>query len=213
MRTGDKNMKEKLREFWEKLSQAIGEQQWAQELKGKWEELDLQSKLYLKLALLGSGVFLVLFAIFSSIWSVHRLKQELTDKRTLLTMIQNSTDELRRLQDALPASTLRNGAKDTGPWSAYFETLAGLAGMDKSNLNISVEKPGTAGDQSKESLFDIDLKHVNIKQVVAYAVSLENGQRPTKIRNFSIETNADPTGYMDASFAVSGFTLTAVNSK
>ncbi|MEO5970984.1 MAG: hypothetical protein ABIQ95_13730 [Bdellovibrionia bacterium] len=206
-------MKEKFKEFWEKLSQAVGEQQWAQELKGKWEELDLQSKLYLKLAAVGSGVFLIFFAIFSSVWSVHKLKQELTEKRTLLTMIQNSTDELRRLQDSLPASALKGGAKDTGPWSAYFETLAGLAGMDKSNLNISVEKPGTTGDLSKESLFDIDLKHVSVKQVINYAVSLENGQRPTKIRNLSIDTKGDPTGYMDATFAVSGFTIATVESK
>lgn len=205
-------MENKLRDFFEKISQSIGEQQWAQELKAKWEELDLQSKVYLKIAIAASGLLLVLFAIFSSVWSVHKLKQELTDKRNLLSMIQNSTDELRRLQDALPDSALRGSVKEVGPWSTYFETLASGAGMDKSNLNISVEKPGTAGDQAKEVLFDIDLKHVNIKQVINYAVSLENGQRPTKIRNLEIKTKGDPTGYMDAAFAVSGFTM-VVNSK
>jgi hypothetical protein len=205
-------MEDKLKDFFEKISQNISEQQWAQELKSKWEELDLQSKLYLKVAAAGSALFLVIFAIFNSVWSVHKLKQELTDKRNLLAMIQTSTDELRRLQDALPASALKGGLKDTSPWSTYFETLGAAAGLERANLNISVEKPGNSGEQSKESLFDLDLRHVNVKQVINYAVSLENGQRPTKIRNLSINTKGDPTGYMDATFAVSGFTL-VVNSK
>jgi hypothetical protein len=205
-------MGNKFKEFLEKISAAIAEQPWAQELKSKWEELDLQSKFYLKAATAGAGIFLVLFAIFNSIWSVHKLKQELVDKRTLLTLIQNSTAEIRRLQDAMPPSALRGASKDAGPWSAYFETLANTAGMDKSNFTISIEKLGTSSEQSKESLFDIDLKHVNVKQVLSYAVSLENGPRPAKIRNLAISTAGDPAGYMDAKFAVSGFTM-VVNSK
>ena len=127
-------------------------------------------------------------------------------------MIETSTDELRRLQEALPGNALKGDAQEASPWSAYFETLATTAGMAKSNLNISTEKPGASSDQAKESLFDIDLKHVNVKQVIGYAVSLENGPRPAKIRNLFINTKGDPTGYMDATFAVSGFALVG-NSK
>ena len=205
-------MKNKIKEFFENTLQTLAEQPWAQELKGKWEELDIHSKLYCKIAAAGAVMLILISGVVGSILSVHKLKQELMDKKSLLTLIQKSAEELRKLQDSIPPSALQEGARDSGPWSTYFETLAANSGMDKSNVNVSPEKPGTSGEQSKESLVDIDLKHVNVKQIINYAVSLENGPRPTKIRNFAIDTKGDPTGYMDASFAVSGFTM-VVNSK
>ena len=35
---------------------------------------------------------------------------------------------------------------------------------------------------SKESLFDLSIKHVSVKQVVRLAYFLENGSRPVKLR-------------------------------
>jgi hypothetical protein len=201
-------MQDKLKEFFENLSQSISEQQWAQELKAKWEELDAQSKLYLKLSLMGLGVFAVIFSLLSAVWSVHSLKQELTDKRILLTEIQDSSTELRKLKDSMPLLPPKAGGRgDSGSWTSYFESLASTSGMDKSNFVISPEKSGNISDQSKEALYDIDLKHVNVKQVINFAVSLENGQRTAKIRNLAVNTKADPMGYMDATLAVSGFTV------
>ena len=202
-------MEDKLKELWEKISQSIAEQPWAQEFKGKWDEIDAQSKLYIKVAAGALGVCLLIFATLSSMWNVHKLKQELAEKRNLLTMIRNSTEELRKLQDSLPASAAaKSESKDaSGPWTPYFETLASNAGLEKANYSISSEKQGTSSDQSKEALFDIDLTHVNIKQVINLAVALENGQRPSKIRNMNITTKGDPTGYMDATLSVSGFTM------
>ena len=198
----------KIKEWLISVNTFLEEQVWYQELKSKWEELDPQSRLYLKFATFGSSILIVLIILLSVIWRVHSLKSELYEKRKLLTLIQSANDEMRRLKDSIPASSgTKIGDKDSGPWPSYFELVAASAGVDKANLTISAEKAGTSGEQSKEALFDLSLKHINIKQAIRYALSLENGQRPIKLRNLSIDTKNTPDGYMDVTLAVSGFTL------
>ena len=85
--------------------------------------------------------------------------------------------------------------------------MATTSALDKANYEVSPEKAGPALDQAKEALFDIRLKHVSLKQVIRFAFALESGARPVKVRNFSVDTKADPVGYMDASLAVSGFSI------
>jgi hypothetical protein len=205
--------KDTLKEWLDKITDALNEQVWFQELKGKWEELDPQSKTNLKFALCGVGVLSVLMMIFTSIWSVHSLKKELEDKRNLLATIQSANDEARRLRDASAVSATAGGDadQDAGNWIPYFENLTASAGFEKTNLTISAEKPGASSEQSKESLFDLHIKHVNIKNVVKYAFNLENGTRPIKVRNLLIDTKMDHSGYLDATLAVSAFALITAN--
>ena len=197
----------KLKEALSSLSSQIEEQAWYQELKSKWEELDPQSRLYLKVATFGSSILVILLVLLSAIWSVHSLKSELYEKRKLLSLIDSANDELRRLKDSAPAASASKMLdRESGPWSSYFESIAAIAGVG-SNFSVSSEKPGASGDQSKEALFEISLKHVNIKQAIQYALSLENGQRPVKLRNLTIDTKNTQDGYLDVTLAVSGFTL------
>lgn len=193
----------KIQEWKDNFIEKLNEQIWFQELKGKWEELDPQSKTNLKFGGFGLGVLVTLIFTFTFIWNVHSLKKELSEKRALLSTIQNANDEVRRLRENIP----NVGLEDRGPWTNYFETLAGTAGFDKSSINISQEKPGASTDQTKESLFDISLKHLNIKQIVRYTFALESGQRPIKLRNLQIDTKNDPNGYLDATLAVSAFSM------
>lgn len=190
-----------------KLTDALNEQEWYQELKGKWDELDPQSQIYLKLAA-GIGLVLaVLTIIINALWSVHKMKVELSEKNELLRMIQNANNELQQLKDTASGSSIMNSGGD--PWGVYFSNIAGSSGIAKENLTISDEKNGSVTDLSKESLFDLNLKHVNIRQVVRYAFSLENGGRPIKLRNLQIDTKGDPEGFLDATLSVSSFALQA----
>jgi hypothetical protein len=184
----------------------LNEQEWFRQLKAKWEEVDPQSRTYIKAAGAGGAVLIVFGMLFSAIWNVHSLKSDLADKQQLLTLIQNANEELRRLRDETAGSPAANGGGG-GPWAPYFETVGANAGVDKAALTISPEKPGANSDQAKETLYDLSLKHVSIKQIVRYAFGLENGSRPVKLRNLSIDTHADPEGYMDATLSVSGFAL------
>jgi hypothetical protein len=198
----------KLREWMGSISESLNDQVWFQELKTKWEELDPQSKLYLKFAGVGGGIIFVFVMIISFIWSVHSLKRELSEKQALLNQIQNANDEIYRLRSSVPGGGGGRAAEgDETPWHAYFENMAPASGIDKSSVTVASEKPGASGDQSKEVLIELQVKHISIKQLVRYALALESGQRPVKLRNLLIDTKGDPTGYLDATFAVSAFTV------
>jgi type II secretory pathway component PulM len=196
----------KIREWMDSAGEFLNEQVWFQELKGKWEELDPQSKIYLRFAAVGGGILLVIITILSVIWSVHSLKKELSEKRALLSMIQNANDEINRLKNSIPGGATAGSDRDE-EWGAYFETVASTSGMDRGSISMGGEKAGASGDQSKEVLFEVTVKHVSIRQLIRYVLALESGRRPVKLRNLSIDTKGDPSGYMDATLAVSAFTL------
>ena len=200
----------KFKQWFQSAVDFFNEQAWFQEAKTKWEELDPQSKMYLRLAGFGLTVLAVLSILTSVMWSVHSLKASLIEKRALLAMVQNATDEMRRLRESTPSSasgSSASNAENSGGWNGYFETTAGSAGIDKASLNISADKSGASSDQSKEHLFELGLKHVNIKQITRFAFMLESGHRPVKLKNLTIDTKSDRSGHLDATLAVSAFTL------
>lgn len=184
------------------LLETLGEQPAVAELKSKWEELDPQSKTNLKLGLFIGSIFIYFIMILTGLWSVHSYKREIAEKRMTLNLVQAAGEEMRRLRDIAPQAA---GENSGGPWVVYFEQVGAAQGIDKSNIQFSNEKPGTNYDLAKESLFDIVLKHANIKQITQFAATLETGGRPVKIRNLSIEAKADAPGYLDATLSVSGF--------
>lgn len=196
----------KIKELLHSLTDALNEQVWFREAKQKWEELDPQSKKNLQLATFGIAVLATFATILMSIWSVHSLKNELTEKQNLMNVIQTADDEVRRLRDALPSQALA-GANDAMSWTQYFESIAATAGFDKNNLSVSQEKAGPTNDLSKEFLYEISLKHLNVKQIVKYAFHLENGQRSVKLKNLSIDAKSDLSGYLDATLSVSAFSM------
>jgi hypothetical protein len=155
---------------------------------------------------LASALLLVLVLVLSSIWSVYSLKSELSEKQELLSMINSANDELHRLRESNAGAPM-GAAAGGGNWQSYFETVAGSAGIDKGSLSVGSEKPGSSSDTTKETLYDLSVKHVNIKQVVRYAHGLETGSRPVKLRNLMIDTKSDPEGYLDATLSVSAFAM------
>ena len=200
-------MLSRFKEMLDSLVENLNNQVWYQQIKAKWEELDPKSKAYLRLASVGIALLLVVMAIMSSIWSVHQLKNELADKRGLLSSIQAANEEIDQLKEQLPAQPgVGKADKDSGPWAAYLESVANTLGLDKSSFTILSEKAGVSGEQAKESHFEIALRHVNLKQIVRYAFTLESGSRPTKLRNLIIETKLDASGYLDATLSLSAYT-------
>jgi hypothetical protein len=189
--------------FFGRLMDKLNEQTWFQELRGKWEELDAKTRMIVQLVLSGAALLGIFFVVIYSVYSVHSLKQELADKNEVLSMIQSAGDEMRALR--MQASGTPTGAS-AGPWPAFFETTAASSGIDKSAVSVSEEKSGAGMTNARESLFDISLKNVNVRQLVRYAFWVENGGRPVKLRNLTVDTREDLSGYMDASLAVSAFT-------
>lgn len=187
--------------FKEKLGDKLADQQWFQELKAKWEELDAQSRMYLRTALMFFGVVGALVLVASFYWSVRSQRNDLAEKEELLALIQTTMTELRGLQDSTQS------AQPGESWKPYLESTAAQVGIPSDGLQIGDEKKGASTDTSAETLVDVTLKKVNVRQLVRYAHQLENGARPMKIRNLIVDTKNDPSGYLEAVFSVSGFEL------
>jgi hypothetical protein len=190
-------------QFFSRLGDKIAEQQAFQQLKAKWDELDAQSRLAAKIASSGLSVLFVLFVIFGSLSSVRALRREVAEKSELLSTLQTANDELRKLNESGGGAT---GAPAEG-WNGFFEASAAQLGLDKEKFAVNADtKGGSDGTLAKETLYDLALKQVNIKQVVRYAFQLENSGRPIKVRSLTIDTKPDMTGYLDATLSVSAFT-------
>lgn len=158
----------------------LNEQVWFQQARGKWDELDPRNRLYIQIGIAAAVIGTIIMLLFAAYLNVRTLRGEVAEKRELLSLLQTSSDELRQLRDS------RSGADAaTGPWNAYFESLAQGAGVDPATMTIAPEKAGTQTDLAKESLLDISLKKVSVRQVVKLAHAIEGGVRPVKVRQIS----------------------------
>jgi hypothetical protein len=194
----------------DKVVQAFQDSPAFQQLKAKYEELDPKNKL----AVLGGGAGLVLLLlggfIFNSALRVRTLKQDLADRNDLIRLLHTANEDLRKLKDEAAASGMSRGAGDheTQPaWAAHFETTAVGAGIQKEAITISGEKAGTQGEQTKEALFDIGLKKVNLRQLAKFSANLESGLKPIKIRSMSVDAKPDGSAWLDATLSVSAFSM------
>ena len=198
---------EKLAALFQKFVDRLQEQAWFQQLRAKWDELDAQSRLYLQWAGAVAGAALVLWIFAGTAWKVHSIKTEISEKDELIRMIQSATEELAELKDQIPADPSGAAGTVATPLKDYLSTVASGAGISPSALGLDNEKAGTSREGSKETLAQVTLKKINLKQMVRFLFQMENGKRPVKVRNLSIETHADQSGYMDATIQVSAFTL------
>ncbi len=198
-------IKSKVSQAFTQFSDSLQEQVWFQQLKAKWEELDPQSRFYLQIATLGSAVVGAIAIVSISLWGVYSLKRDYQQKNELLSQLQSANDELKRLRDAAPMPE----GEEAAAWGPYLEGIASSAGLDPTKMKIGGEAPGAKSDLTQETLIEVTLEKINAKQLVRYATQIESGSRPLKLRNLSIDTDPDLSGYLTARFHLSGFQVIA----
>jgi uncharacterized membrane protein len=188
--------------------ESLNEQVWFQELKAKWDDVDPQSRLYVKFASIGILFVATLGVVFASLWSVHKLKREYAEKSELLQILESANSELAVLKASLPSGQTESSDAPV-IWNTFLESIATQAGVDRSALTISPEKISTEGKtgNTKEALIDVELKKINIKQLVRYAYHLENSSKPVKIRSLTIGTEEPGSGSLNATVSVSAFSF------
>ncbi|MCC7442638.1 MAG: hypothetical protein IT285_13460 [Bdellovibrionales bacterium] len=192
----------RIRVAWKQLMDKLGEQQWFRELKAKWDELDPQSRRNARVGGLAAVALTVGGIILSSMYTVAAKRSDFNDKSEILGMIRNASEEMRSLKGgSRPAS-----ADGMPNWPAYFRGKATNAGLDASTITVSTEKKGNSGNSTIESMFDVSLKRVNVRQLAKYAFYLQNGEQPVKLKHLKIDTDGDE-GHLNASLDVSAFSL------
>ena len=192
----------KLTQIFNQIHDQLNEQLWFQQLKSKWEELDATQRFYTQVGVIGGVALLICITGLTFVIKVRSIKSELTQKTALRMKIQNASDELQRLR----SSARGLAPADGNTWQATVRSLASQVGVDESTIDIGAEKPGSTGGTAKETLVDVKIKKINVKQLVRYAVQLETGSQPIKLRNLTINSE-DPEGWLSASLALSVFEL------
>jgi hypothetical protein len=185
-----------------KVSDKIQEQGWFQQLKAKWDELDPQKRFYIQIGTMGGGLLLILIIGFSFVFSVRSLRSELAHKIELRAMIQNATEELNRLR----VSSHPTNSGEPSNYQATVKASAANVGIDESLVEFGPEKAGTSSPTAKETLVEVKLKKLNVRQLVRYAVDLETNNLPIKVRSMAIDAE-DPEGYLVARMSLSVFEL------
>lgn len=205
----------KIQDTLKQAQSSLNEQQWYQELKAKWDELDPQSQTYLKYAGTATSVLFILFFAYSFVGAVYERKNELAQKMEILSLLQGANDEIQLLKRSTgassPPATVKGDAKGDKEeakvnWKGHFQSVASGSGISSLDVREGKKLKGTA--VSKEDLYEISFAKVSIKQVIGFAFHLENGSQPVKIRKMHIDTK-DDQGYLDASLTVSAFTIKA----
>lgn len=199
-------IKARLQDLRDRAGEWLQQQVWYNQLRDKWGELDAETQRAVKAAVGVLGALAFLAFAGSMVWSVRSLKQELSEKRELLSALQAANDEMRRLRDG-NQGVLSQG--DAAPnWQNFVDGIAGTAGIDKDAWSVSNERASdadTGSDAIKATLFEVTLKHVNIRQVVKMAHGLETGARPARVKMLSIDTAPDGSGYLGAQLLVLGY--------
>jgi hypothetical protein len=192
------------KEKFDQFSDSIKEQVWFQQIKGKYEELDPQSRTYLLLGSVGGGSLIVFLVLLYSLFSVHGLKTDLSEKNELLGSLQGWNDEIRKLREINQGAG--SAPAPTGTWADYLKSSAVTQGIDEANFAVGSQKSGANTEIAKEDEIEVAIKHSPIKSIVLYAHTLEAGTRPVKVRSLAI-SNKDAAGLADATYVLSAYTL------
>lgn len=179
----------------------LNEQVWFQQIKAKWDEVPLESRNAIQI----SGISIISISILSGLLyfglETYTLKKQYNDRLSILSLLQNATDEINRLKEKSSLS----GAEEKGGWDSYFTKKAEGQHITKEQITISPESAIGSGGATKELAVTLTMKHINIKQFTNLVQSIENGERPVKVRNINVDTHFDPEGYLDAKIIVSAF--------
>jgi len=199
----------KLDELKQSITQALDrlkEQPWYQQIKSKWDDLDSSQKLYIQL---GGGIttlLIVIVMLVSQIVHVKFLKGEIQDTIELRAFIQNAIEEKQRL-DVL-AGNNSTGLDETATpnWEEFVKSKVLSQGIDGSQIQTTPPTEGKKTNTTAEKLLNLNLTHINLRQLVKVAFTLETSEQPIKLRQFEIKAK-DPEGYIDATIALSGFEI------
>jgi hypothetical protein len=206
---------------WRSFTDKIQDQVWFQQLKAKWDELDHRSKSILRYGSLIGGVALVIGLVGTTMMSVAATKGEIDRKLSLIRKIQSSQDELRRLKDI--TSRFSGGGEE--PWAQFLQQKALAAGLDPAGVQVASEKvvetksapapkgkdgkpaPAAPANGPEETVIEVGLKKINVRQLAKYVHEIENGGRTVKVRRLVVDTAPDESGYLDMSVTVSAFKM------
>jgi hypothetical protein len=176
------------------------DQEWYQQLNSAWTQLPPEQQ---RLARIGGTITAFIIAgylMFSTYESAHTAKEQYYQKEELTRILTQANDELRRLKGQ------NAGIQQGGPqsWSSIFEGMATLQGLPATAVEILKESPGAAQGMIQESLLEVKLKGMQVRQLVPLLYQIEHGTPPMKLKGLIVEPSSED-GLLNAKVNVSGY--------
>ncbi|MBI3558617.1 MAG: hypothetical protein HY074_20300 [Deltaproteobacteria bacterium] len=185
------------------LLEQIRDSETYQQIKLKYDELDSRTKLYVNLGAVAGVVFVVFLSLVISMAKLNGLKSEINDREDLIGYLQRSGDQIKQLQAAQRNS--HSQSDTSSPFGSLVNNALQTLGIDPSKVDVGSEHPGSQTKTAAETLLDVKLTQVNLRQIQQLLFSLgeQGALRGISFKDLTIDTKGDPSGWMDANFVVS----------
>lgn len=183
---------------------AIRDSEAFQQVKGRYDELDSQAKLYVNLGAVALVVFFVFFTILLGMAKLSRMKSDINEREELIGYLQRSSDQIRQLKAQQSAS---RGVDTTSPLPEFVGNVLMAAKIAEDKAEIGQERTGAQDKETVEALLDVKLSQVNLRQITQFLFTLteQGSARSLNIKDLTIDTKSDPSGWMDAAVTISSY--------
>ncbi len=169
-------------------------------------KLARREKFFVMAAVLFIAVFFLFqFLIFPFFTAKGRIKKGVQAKENALKEMAVLISEFKRYKnDSLGIKKVLGHRKQGFTLFSFLEKAAGEANVKE---HIKYKKPSTSvgPDPYKESLVEIKLELVTLKQIIDYLYKIESTDNVVIVKRFSANENKKKTGYLDAILQVLTF--------
>ncbi len=176
------------------------EQEWYQQLSSTWNQLPPEQQRMARIGGTVGGFLIAAYLMFSTYDSAHTAKEEYYQKEELARILTQANDELRRLKGQ------NSGIPQSGPqsWAGVFQGMVSLQGLPATAVEILKESPGATQGVIQESLLEVKLKGLQVRQLVPFLYQIEHGSPPMKLKGLIVEPSSEE-GLLNAKVNVSGY--------
>ena len=190
-------MKEKFRQLLDKMK----EQEWYQQLQGIYQQLSPEQQIYVKWGSIAAGFIIFLFFTFKVRQESNTLKNEYFQKQELVQLLNQGSDEIRRLKGQGMGFGASGGNSN---WKTILQNIVSNQGLQQESVEVLKEAPGASKNIIQETLLEAQIKGVTIQPLVQILFQLEHSQPPMKLKGIVIETGAGD-GLLNARLNLSGY--------
>ena len=131
-------------------------------------------------------------------------KRAIASREASLRQMQILQADYRRVQGQVSLLEMRIQSGQQGNVLSMLEEMAGEVQI-KDKIASMDPRSTPPNDLYRESVIEVRLQQVNLKQLVDYLFKVENSGAFLKIKRLRLKTRSDDPGYLDVTFRVSSF--------
>ena len=169
-------------------------------------QLATREKIYVSIALVAVAIFVLLqFIVFPFFKKKGRIERGISKKEEAFKKIVLLSEEYQSYKKG--SLGIQQILAERNKRFTLFSFLEGAAGDVDIKGRIKYMKPSVSAvpGQHKESLVEMKLEEITLKQLIDYLYRVESPEKVVSIKRISIKENKKKPGHMDAILQVLTF--------